>query len=396
MFRKHLLDTISDTNKKPVSLNKSFILHSYENKDGEVQVMLSVTRNGRVRIGLKVYGRKDLWNKNRQRFKEINKEYKDKNVLLSHYEAKANNIIVEARLNNVDLNLDSFRTRFESDLYSNDFIEFLLAALKLEEEELSPGTYRRYLSVSNKLKEMYGSINISSIDHLWIDQFRKKLRERGNKATTIASNLNVIKKFLNIAKKYKFFLNIEPNDIVSGDMKGEKVVLTPAEVKHMIDYYFSPFISEEHSLILGYFLCGCYLGLRYGDLISLDREDVLKGSLEYVPQKTKRYNPQTKLLVISKRTMDIILETPLLFIKKLTNEYINRELKKIARQLGINKNLTFHVSRHTFATSFLRAGGDIHQLKILMDHSKVEQTMEYVHITQQEVASKINIMDDAY
>jgi site-specific recombinase XerD len=62
----------------------------------------------------------------------------------------------------------------------------------------------------------------------------------------------------------------------------------------------------------------------------------------------------------------------------------------------IKKKVTFHVSRHTFATSFLRAGGQIEKLQILLGHSSLQQVMVYVHIVASEANKEIFLLDDLF
>lgn len=275
MLRRNYFDTITNTKKSVVSIVKKFILHSYVNKNGESQVMLRISQNGVDRIGLKIYGRKSLWNNIAQSFKEVDDEYKDKNILLKHLDSRANNIIVESRLNNLTLDRATFKRKFESDMYSDDFIEFMRAALDIEKSEITKGTYNRYKSLTKKLESIYKTIPINSIDINFIDELRNNLYKLGNKSSTIAANLNGVKKYLNVAQRYGFRLRIDPREIRSGSTRGKKTALEQREISLLIEYYHSKFIPAEHKLILGYFICGCYFGLRYADLMALDRNELL-------------------------------------------------------------------------------------------------------------------------
>ena len=64
--------------------------------------------------------------------------------------------------------------------------------------------------------------------------------------------------------------------------------------------------------------------------------------------------------------------------------------------LKIHKNVTFHVARHTFATSFLRAGGKVEKLQRLLGHTDIKQTMIYAHIVQADANSEILLLDDIF
>jgi site-specific recombinase XerD len=61
----------------------------------------------------------------------------------------------------------------------------------------------------------------------------------------------------------------------------------------------------------------------------------------------------------------------------------------------IQKKVTFHVARHTFATSFLRAGGQVEKLKDYW-HSDIKQTMIYVHIVQADANAEIFLLDNLF
>ena len=64
--------------------------------------------------------------------------------------------------------------------------------------------------------------------------------------------------------------------------------------------------------------------------------------------------------------------------------------------LKIHKKVTFHVARHTFATSFLRAGGQVEKLQLLLGHSDISQTMIYSHIVQADANAEVFLIDSLF
>ena len=80
--------------------------------------------------------------------------------------------------------------------------------------------------------------------------------------------------------------------------------------------------------------------------------------------------------------------------ENFTNEYVNRELKEICKFRGINKRVSFHVSRHTFATNFLVSGGRVEHLQKLLGHSNIRETMIYVHIVESITNMQVLKMDE--
>jgi site-specific recombinase XerD len=92
----------------------------------------------------------------------------------------------------------------------------------------------------------------------------------------------------------------------------------------------------------------------------------------------------------------LVEENENLFVKKFADQHINDELKKIMRNLGITKKISFHCARHTFATSFLKVGGKVEMLKELLGHSSINQTMIYVHIVQADANKEIFLLDNLF
>ena len=86
----------------------------------------------------------------------------------------------------------------------------------------------------------------------------------------------------------------------------------------------------------------------------------------------------------------------MLFVTKFADQHMNDEIKKIMKVCSINKKVTFHVARHTFATCFLRAGGSVVKLQKLLGHASITQTMIYVHILDEEANEDIHLMDNLF
>jgi site-specific recombinase XerD len=68
----------------------------------------------------------------------------------------------------------------------------------------------------------------------------------------------------------------------------------------------------------------------------------------------------------------------------MTDQYINELLKYIGSWAGINKRLTFHCSRDTFATQFLRMGGDLKTCSEILGHTSIKTTMIYLKMNMQD------------
>ena len=96
----------------------------------------------------------------------------------------------------------------------------------------------------------------------------------------------------------------------------------------------------------------------------------------FTAEKTGKF----QRILLNKTAQKFINKSGPLFRGNYTPEYINRELKFIAKACNVKKHLTFHVSRHSFATNYLIQGGRVENLQKILGHSSIRETMIYVHI----------------
>ncbi len=116
---------------------------------------------------------------------------------------------------------------------------------------------------------------------------------------------------------------------------------------------------------------------------------------DYISFSTKKTS-KDQMISLNVKAKEIINACPNLFLTTYTNEFVNRELKKILKNLGYTKKVSFHVAHHTFATSFLRMGGRVEKLQILLGHSNIKETMIYVHIVAAEANESIYLLDNLF
>lgn len=393
-----IFDTQIDTEKMYVSMKTKFIPRSY-NKE-VIPLYLHITGLGtRERLNLDIDIQKKYWDQDNQRLsippilkEEEKQNLKDTNLVIENVASKVTKIKTVYRLSEQILTPQKLKKELIEDLPRVNFCSFFENALKDEKHKLEPGTYRKLKGVLSKLKRYDEFISFSDLTLNWFESYKTHLYRIGNKKTTVNSNIKCIKKFLRIALRHgiKFPCNID--DIKAGSTLGVKVALTPNELKRLKKYYQSEFISENHALILGYFLFSCVTGLRFGDVMEIDRESIKDGFLQFKAEKVDKLQSVT----LNKTAKKLVKKNKKLFVKKFTNEHSNRELKIIMKRAKINKKVTFHVSRHTFATSFLRAGGKIEKLRLLLGHSDLRQVMIYNHIVAAEANEEIFLLDNLF
>lgn len=390
---ERIFDTLVDTHKIYVSMKDKFSIRAYKNAEGKSPVSLHLTGDyKRERISLNIYVNPKEWDLKKERLIPLSKENQDINLILDNIKSKLTAIKTSYRLADRVLTPEALKKEYLNGMPRIRFTAFFEMMLEEEKVLMEPGSYQRYKSVLRKLKLFDDDVTFQEINLGWIDKFTKHHRKLGNESTTVAGNIAAIKKFLGLAIKAGIRLSVNLDEIKPGSTKGNRTSLTTDELKRCAGYYFSPYISDSYRLILGYFLMSCMTGLRISDIQALTRNNFVDNYISFVSKKTKK----DQTIQMNMKAREIMEHEPLLFVKKFADQHINDELKKIMAVLKINKKVSFHVGRHTFATSFLRAGGAVEKLQLLLGHSDISQTMIYCHIVQADANAEIFLIDNLF
>lgn len=371
------------------SMRHSFFLKDYKSKNGTSQIYLNLyIHKQRKKVPVEIFVQKKDWNQAKQ---EVNKSCKnaiDYNLILRDIEAKINKIEIQFRLSNEVLTVDKCVELLKRPDLTVDFISFIEYELSLKSME--ENSIKNHKAVLKKLKEYKSTILFPDVNEVFISKYRQYLSKKlGNQEVTIDSNIKVLKHYISLAKKRGLIVNIDIERIRIKQHRSHRTNLSIAEVEKMKEYYFSSFIKDSHKKTLGYFLFNCMTGLRINDLLKLKREDFTEDYFNFWNQKSKKQ----QILMTNETCKKILAHDETLFVDKITPKTINETIKEIAAFLGIKKKVTCHIARHTFATNYLRKGGKVQDLQVLLAHSDIKTTMIYVHIVESETVRTMTLLD---
>ena len=284
---------------------------------------------------------------------------------------------------------------------TDSFIEFARTELK-QDKTLKKSSLSTELRSITILEEYSSKVSFSDLTFNFIHSFDKYLHGLGLKTNTRDKVHTHLKKILNLAiNKDLFEFSQNPyKQFKSKTEKTERTVLTIKEVEAIEQLTFKP--GKIHlERIKDIFLFSCYTGLRSSDLLELTHENFTVNDLgiilKFKAVKTSKVL-EIPLYALFKNVTDTIskpeeivkkyIDTPGKLFKSLTNQHINRELKDIAELAKIKKDVTCHVGRHTFGTIMAPKVNPI-ILKELMQHSKMETTMIYTHISNKVINDEL-------
>ena len=154
------------------------------------------------------------------------------------------------------------------------------------------------------------------------------------------------------------------------------------------------------------FIFSSFTGLAYADVKKISKNDIVIGLDGDRWIKTKRTKTNTRSNIPLLNTAEVILEKykehpdlvqSQLLLPVLSNQKMNAYLKEIADLCGINKNLTFHLARHTFATTVtLTNGVPIESVSKMLGHKPLKTTQHYARILDRKVSEDMQELKNKF
>jgi integrase len=150
------------------------------------------------------------------------------------------------------------------------------------------------------------------------------------------------------------------------------------------------------------FLFSCFTGLSYVDLQQLKRSDIAQGTdgTKWILTKRQKTKVATHIPLL-KNALELLAKyddhpkcvAGNLAFPVLTNQKMNSYLKEIADCCGIKINLTFHIARHTFATTVTLSNGvPIESVSKMLGHTNLIQTQHYAKTLDNKVGHDMNLL----
>lgn len=257
-------------------------------------------------------------------------------------------------------------------------IDYAKNVIRQKEKYYTKGTLRKNNAEITKLEQLTKTLTINDFNLAFIKEFENYMSETlNNKTNTIAKTFSFWRMVLNEAIKdnlttstpfAKYKLKKEPTT---------RIFLSLEQLASMEKLLNVDIVPPLKNTIKA-FLFGCYTGLRYSDIKNLKAENLQHDRLLFIQEKT---GEQIALPLTDKAKKLIDFEAKELDFKIYTNESYNVYLKEIAKTLGLPAKLSFHSSRHTFATTAIELGIPIEIISKLLGHNDIKTTQIYAKIT---------------
>ena len=286
--------------------------------------------------------------------------------------------------------------------YVEIFDQWLVEYSKMVGITTSKRTLDKYILVRNRLQDYIASqlgvkdISLEEVTPKFLSNFDNYLRVEYNMANNHAMKIRQKLRTIYKVAIDNGWVSKNPFSTVKIHFDPvERDVLTKSELTALIQ---TDMIFDRLEKMRDVFVFACFTGLAHCDVAGLTKENIITDEAGQVWLKTHRQK--------TSEVVDIpLLEIPQLIIKKyqgmkelngkllptLTNSCSNLYLKEVAVRCGINKTLTFHMARHTFATTVTLSNGvPIESVAKMLGHRNIRTTQIYAKVIKDKLAEDMN------
>jgi integrase len=373
-------------------------------------------------LGIPQEKREELycWDSGKQRAIKGTKNVERINYYLVSEEKRANDIILDFQIKGSTLTVDAFKKKFFKPTGVLKFKEYFTNEVEeVRKNTLEENSKKIFRTVISHVEEVKPGATLGDIDYKFLVSFKDFLIKRGNCDTTVAKYLKRLRTLIKYAIKNKDFskedypfaefpIEDEDPELTNSDVCEPHELLTlESKYDSYIDiqkplHKHSPeewrerneqgLLSPGEQKTLRRFLVSCHTGLRFQDTCKLRKSEHLKEKQVFNHTRNEIYitnyieieTDKKGVFVtipLSERALNLINESiDDLVFEPISGQKINEHLKSIAKKCGIAKDLTFHVSRHTFGTLGALSGIEEKVRQLLMGHKNRKYTSRYTHV----------------
>ncbi|MBK3518246.1 site-specific integrase [Carboxylicivirga marina] len=386
-----------------------FFFRAKRNNKSYGTIYIRVTANGlRTDFTSNLDCKKTEWDSKKGHFKGTSVESKTNNLMLEQVKAKLISIFQQERLMDDFLTPQVIRQKFIGDEQENYSLRELIEYhLDSHQDTLEPCTLKYYRTTRNYLyaflekRKNIHDISLSKIDFRFLTDFEAFLWQyqpldlgvRKLAHNTIMKHLAHLRTIINLAIKLGWMEKYPFKSYKISYKQSKRTYLTMYELQRIENKRFT---FDRLQLTKDLFIFSCYTGLAYSDIKLLTKDSVIIGidGGNWINSSRKKTDTilQIPLLPVAAELVHKYEDHPVSQVKnKLfpvpSNQKINAYLKEIAEICEIKKHLTFHMARHTFATTITLSNGvPIETVSKVLGHNRIATTQIYAKVLENKIS----------
>jgi len=386
------------------------------NKLGKVPIFIRITVNGkRQEISSKQWVDAKLWDSRKGRVKGNKEEARVINQHLDYIRNRLNKIYNELEKKGELVTAHALKENYQGKVINQ---HTLMGAFSFHNNHMkaqigkgyAKSTYTKFLTTQKLTKEFIQNqykkedLFLSELKHQFITEYELYLKTVRNCAhNTAMKYLTNFRKIINQALVNEW---IEKDPFVK--FKGSKQevkrdFLSEEELERIANKTFS---VNRLNIVKDTFLFCCFTGLAYVDVAYLKPDNIATGidgeKWLFVDRKKTGSSSNVPLLppalsIIEKYKNHPDASNKGLLLPVISNQKLNAYLKEVADLCNIKKHLTFHVARHTFATTVTLTNGiPIESVSSMLGHKSIKTTQIYAKVVQKKVSDDMKSLRNKY
>jgi site-specific recombinase XerD len=385
------------------NITLKFYLYSFAKSSGQLPIYLRITyqrKKAELTTGLTCTLTK--WNVDTQQSKDS-----VINLRLSEIRSKAYDLFLERLRHNQPISANllkellSGRQKPQIELisYFEKHIEEI--TLKAEIQKVSLNKYRQSLSSLREFilaKYQVTTFKLDEINYSFLNEYDLYLKsDKELHKNTINKYHSRLRTILFKALNEGYITKQPYSNFKLVNQKTERGYLTDQEITQLLKIDLTTNKSLEK--VRDIFLFSIYTGIRFKDAQNLSLNNLFKEKKAQVIRFTQLKTNSTISIPLVNQAIQIIdkykdlpeRKVLKMLLPKISNQKINSYLKVIGDMANIQKNITHHMARHTFATTIcLNNNMPMEDLSKLLGHSSIKTTSIYGKITENRLKSSIN------
>ena len=378
-------------------------------KDGKMPIITRITVDGIIgQFNTKLEIQPSYWSVKTGKVIGHPSDSKQHNAQLEEIKASLHSIYHELQRKDNYVTAEKVKNEF---LGISENHETLLSLFQKHNEDVkkligiskSAGTYqkyevtRRHLQKFMQIKYQISDISLKEIKHLFVTDFEIYL------LTTAVCNTNTTAKFMQFFKR--IILIARNNGLIATDpfanykirlINVDRGYLTQEDVEKILKKEFA---IKRLELVRDIFIFSCFTGLSYIDVKNLTNKEIRTSFDNNLWIMTKRQKTKVDSNIL-------LLDVPKMILEKykgksindqvlpiLSNQKMNAYLKEVGDLCEVDKELTFHLARHTFATTITLAKGvPIETVSKMLGHTNIKTTQIYARITDSKISNDMQAL----
>lgn len=371
---------------------------------GKAPICARVTVNGkRTEISVKRSVNANEWDERKGMAKGSRKETVELNMFLNQFKAKIINTYQQMLLNDAAIDGPAIRDKVVgTDHLAPTLLSLIEYHNEQQEIKLAAGTMKNYYTtqryIEKFLREKYyrNDLILSQLTYKFILDFERYLfnyvpkdHQKPLNNNGIMKHIERLRKMINMAVKLDW---LSKDPFASFKKHFDKVERESLNSKELIALANKEFTIERLRHVRDMFLYSCYTGLSYIELAELTTDKIVTGIDGGLWISTSRAKTDTgvrvPLLPQAIELMEKYRDDPRALnngtvFPVISNQRMNGYLKEVADICGITKTLTFHIARHTFATTVTLSNGvPIESVSKMLGHTSIRTTQIYAKVVE--------------